>query len=183
MELPTPRDAAAALADAETSRARLAGRIALPSFFYSSIGVTVAVQIATAAVEVAFDTGWTRLLAIAGAALFALTAGIQLLRFRRLNGVRIGGLTNRVVLGTGWAAATSYALALGAAFWAALSGQWWLAAVCACAGGLGYTLSGRRWLRLYRGDPATHARTESAGWLVVISALALTALALLLVGS
>ncbi len=55
----------------------------------------------------------------------------------------------------------------------------WLVAVCACAGGLAYTLSGRRWLRLYRGDPATHARAESAGWLVVISALALAALALL----
>ncbi len=78
MGLPTPEDAAAALAAAETSRAQLAGGLRLPSFFYSSIGVAVAIQIATAAVEVAFDTGWTRLLAIAGVALFALTAGIQL---------------------------------------------------------------------------------------------------------
>ncbi|MGH3381991.1 MAG: hypothetical protein ACRDP6_45415 [Actinoallomurus sp.] len=179
MMVPTPEDAAAALAEAETSRAQLAGGLGLPSFFYSSIGVTVAIQIAAAAVEVAFDTGWSRLLSIAGAAIFALTAGIQLFRFRRLNGVRIGGLTSRVVLGTGRAAATSYALALGAAFWAALAGLWWLVAVCACAGGLAYTLSGRRWLHLYRGDPATHARAESAGWLVVISALALAALALL----
>ena len=68
MELPTPEDAAAALAGAETSRAQLAGGLGLPSFFYSSIGVAVAVQIAAAAVEVAFDTGRTRLLAIAGAA-------------------------------------------------------------------------------------------------------------------
>jgi hypothetical protein len=181
MEVPTPEDAAAALAAAETSRARLAD-VGLPSFFYSSIGVAVAVQIASAAVEVAFDTGWTRLLAIAGVALFAATAGIQLLRFRRLNGVRIRGLTSRVVLGTGWAASTSYALALGAAFWAALAGLGWLVAVCACAGGLAYTLSGRRWVRLYRGDPARHARAESAAWLVVISALALAGLALLLVG-
>jgi len=179
MELPTPEDAAAALAGAETSRAQLAGGLGLPSFFYSSIGVAVAVQIAAAAVEVAFDTGRTRLLAIAGAAVFALTAGIQLVRFRRLNGVRIGGFTSRVVLGTGRVAATSYALALGAAFWAGLTGLWWLVAACACAGGLAYTLSGRRWWRLYRGDPATHARAESAGWLVVISALALAALTLL----
>ena len=74
------------------------------------------------------------------------------------------------MLGTGWPAAVSYALALGAAFWAALAGLWWLVAVCACAGGLGYALSGRRWLRLYRGDPAAYARGESAGWLVVIAA-------------
>src|SRR2546421_5228 len=80
------------------------------------------------------------------------------------------------------AAADSYALALAAAFWAAFAGRWWLVAVCACAGGLAYGLSGRRWLRLYRGDPATHARAESAGWLVVISALALAGLALLLIG-
>jgi hypothetical protein len=179
MELPTPEDAAAVLAEAETSRAHVAGGLRLPSFFYSSIGVSVAVQIATAAVEVAFDTGWTRVLAIAGAAVFALTAVVQLFRFRRLNGVRIGGLTSRVVLGTGWPAVVSYALALSAAFWAALGGLWWLVAVCAFAGGLAYTLSGRRWMRLYRGDPAAHARAESAGWLVVVSALVLAALTLL----
>jgi hypothetical protein len=176
---PTPEDAAAALAEAEGSRAQLAGGLGLPPFFYSSIGVTVAVQIATAAVEVAFDTGWTRLLAIGGAALFALAASVQLSRFRRLNGVRIEGLTSRVVLGTGPVTAISYALALGAAFWAALTGLWWLVVVCACTGGLAYTLNGRRWLRLYRGDPATHARAESAGWLAVIAALALAALTLM----
>jgi hypothetical protein len=182
MGLPTPEDAAAALAAAEISRAQLAGSLELPSFFYSSIGAAVAIQIAAAAVEFAFDTGWTRLLAIAGVAIFALTAGIQLSRFRRLNGVWIGGLASRVVLGTGLASSASYALALAAAFWAAFAGLWWLVAVCACAGGLAYGLSGRRWLRLYRGDPATHARGEAAGWLVVISALALAGLALLVIG-
>ncbi|MCK9897691.1 hypothetical protein [Frankia sp. AgB32] len=179
MAVPTPDDAAAALAEAGASRAQLAGGLGLPSCFHSSIGVTVALQIAAAAVEVAFDTGWTRLLAVAAAALFALTAGVQLSRFRRLNGVRIGGLTSRVVLGTGWAAASSYAVALGGAFWAALTGRWWLVALCACAGGLAYAGSGRRWLRLYRRDPAAHARGEPAGWLVVLSALALAVLALL----
>lgn len=180
---PTPRDAAAALAEAETSRAQFADGLALPSFFYSSIGVTVAVQIATAAVEVGFDTGWTRLLAIAGAAVFALMAGIQLARFRRLNGVWLGGLTSRVLLATGRAAGASYALALGIAFWAAHVRLWWLAALGACAGGLAYTLSGRRWLRLYMGDPAAHARAEAAGWLVAVSALAVAALTLMVVGS
>jgi hypothetical protein len=179
MAVPTPEDAAAALAGAETSRAQLAGGLRLPSRFYSSIGAAVAVQIATAAGEVALDTGRTRLLAIAGAAVFGLAAGVQLVRFRRLNGVRIAGLTSRVVLGTGWSAATSYAVALCAASWAAVAGLWWLVAVCAAAGGLAYALSGRRWVRRYRGDPATHARAESAGWLAVVAALALAALTLL----
>jgi hypothetical protein len=182
MGLPTPEDAAAALAEAETSRTRLADGLALPSFFHSSIGVAVAIQIATAGVEVARDTGWTRVLALAGGAVFVAAAGVQLLRFRRLNGVRIGGFTSQVVFGTGWLASTSYALALGGALWAALAGLWWLMAVCACAGGLAYTLSGRRWLRLYRGDPATHAPGESALWLVAISALAVAGLVLLVVG-
>ncbi len=179
MAMPTPDDAAAALAQAGTSRTQLAGGLGLPSCFHSSIGVTVALQIAAAAVEVAFDTGWTRLLALAAAALFAATAGLQLSRFRRLNGVRIGGLTSRVALGTGWEAASSYAVALGGAFWAALSGRWWLVALCAGAGGLAYAYSGQRWLRRYRRAPAAHAQAESAWWLVVLSALALVALALL----
>lgn len=182
MGLPTPEDAAAALAAAETSRARLADGLALPPYFHSSIGAAVAVQIGTAGVEVARDTGWSRVLALAGAGVFVATAGIQLLRFRRLNGVRIGGFTSQVVLGTGWLASTSYALGLGGAMWAALAGQWWLVALCAGAGGLAYTLSGRRWLRLYRGDPATHAPGESALWLVAVSALALAGLVLLVVG-
>lgn len=188
-EMPSPEDAAAALAEAETSRAQLAGGLVLPSFFYSSIGVAVAIQIAAAAAAFAFEvrvvdayTGWTRVLAIAGAAIFALTAGVQLFRFRRLNGVWIGGLASRVVLGSALAASTSYGLALGAAFWAAFAGLWWLAALCSLAGGLAYAVGGRRWLRLYREDPATHARAESAGWLVVISVLALAGLALLVIG-
>ncbi len=49
----------------------------------------------------------------------------------------IGGLASRVVLGTGLAASTSYALALGAAFWAALAGLWWLWRLRG-AGGLAY---------------------------------------------
>jgi len=184
--LPTPEDAAAALAEAEISRTKLAGGLGLPSFFYSSIGGAVAVQIATAAVGLDnhgyAQTVWARLLLIAGIVIFALVAGIQLARFRRLNGVWIGGLASRVVLGTGLAASTSYVLALSAALWASFAGLWWLVAVCSGAGGLAYALSGRRWLRIYRGDPATHARGESAGWLVVISTLALAGLVLLVIG-
>ncbi|MEO6142880.1 MAG: hypothetical protein ABIP19_02785 [Dermatophilaceae bacterium] len=67
--------------------------------------------------------------------------------------------------------------ALGGALWAVVAGGSLL-----LGWGLAYALSGRRWLRLYRGDPATHAHVESAGWLVVISILARAGLALQLIG-
>src|SRR5918996_1405516 len=52
---PTAEEAAAALLDAETARATLAGRIATPSWFFSSIGVAITVQIAATAAGVGGD--------------------------------------------------------------------------------------------------------------------------------
>lgn len=176
---PTPDEAAATLADAEATRADLAGRLVLPSLFHASIGAAVAVQIASAAVGLAADTTRTPLVLLAGLAVFAVVAVIQLVRFRRLNGVWIGGLASRVVFGTGQAASTSYVVALGASIWAGLDHTWWLVCLCSVAGGLGYALSGRQWLRRYRGDPAEHARAESTAWLVVVGVLALAGLLLL----
>ena len=178
---PTPDDAAAALVEAEASRTRLAGTLALPSFFYAAIGAAIAVQIATAAFSIADERLWapTRL---AGLALFALVAGIQLLRFRQLNGVWLGGLASRVVLGSAMAASTSYVLALGASAWAGFNRRWWLVAVCAVAGGAAYALSGRRWLRRYQGDPASHSRGESVGWMAILGALAIAGAVLLALG-
>ena len=137
---PTPEDAADALVEAEASRTHLAGTLALPSFFYAAIGAAVAVQIATSALSITDDRVWapTRL---GGVALFVLVAAIQLIRFRQLNGVRLGGLASRVVLGTATAASISYAFAFGASAWAAFNRMWWLAAVCAVAGGAAYALS------------------------------------------
>src|SRR6185312_7851237 len=89
----------------------------------------------------------------AGLALFAVVAGVQLARFRRLNGVWLGGFASRVVLGTGTAASVSYALALAAAIWAATGAHWWLVALWSAAGGAAYALSGRRWMRTYRATP------------------------------
>ena len=44
-------------------------------------------------------------------------------------------------------------------------------------------MSGRRWVRIYRGEPATHARGESAAWLAALGVLALAGLVLLMIGS
>jgi hypothetical protein len=177
--VPTPGDAAAALAEAEASRTRLAGALVLPSFFYTAIGAAIAVQIATTAFTIADDREWALAIRPGGVALLFLLAAIQLVRFRHLNGVWLGGLASRVVLGTAPAAFISYALAFGASAWAGFNRMWWLAAVCAVAGGAAYALSGLRWWHRYQSDPASHSRSESAGWVAILSALAVAAVVLL----
>jgi hypothetical protein len=177
-ERPTTAEASAALTDAETSRATLAHGIATPSWFYTSISAAIAVQIATTAAGI--GAGEPLVLA-AGLAVFAAVAGLQLARFRRVNGVWLGGFASRVVLGTGIPASASYAIALAAALWAAYDELWWLVALWSIAGGAAYALSGRRWLRGYRALPAVHGRGEPAGWLVVAGLAALAGLALLMI--
>jgi hypothetical protein len=175
---PTAAEAAAALSAAESSRAGLAGRIATPSWFFTSMGVVIAVQIATTAAGL--GDGDAVALAV-GLALFVVVAGVQLARFRRLNGVWLGGFASRVVLGTGTAASVSYALALAAAIWAATGARWWLVALWSAAGGAAYALSGRRWMRTYRAAPAVHGRGESLLWLALVAVVAVAGLVLLAV--
>jgi hypothetical protein len=177
LERPTAAAASAALIEAEASRATLAHGIATPSWFFTSMSAAVAAQVATTAVGLGAEVPWVM---AAGLAIFAVVAGVQLARFRRLNGVWLGGLASRVVLGTGIPASASYAIALGAAIWAAYDARWWFVAVWSVAGGAAYGLCGRRWLRAYRALPAAHGRGESVGWLVLIGVAALAGLALLL---
>src|SRR3954454_12745231 len=186
---PTAEEASAALLDAEATRATLADHIATPSWFFVSMGVAIAAQVATVAVGLgdkhALDAGevdapW---LVAAGVAVFAAVAGIQLARFRRLNGVWLGGFASRVVLGSTTAASLSYPLALGAAIWAAYGERWWLVALWSSVGGAAYALSGRRWMHTYRNDPATHARGESLAWLTLITAAALGGLGMLFINA
>jgi hypothetical protein len=178
---PTPEDAAAALADAEASRTLLARSLVLPSYFYGSIGTAVAVSIATTALGVADVGSWAMWSLGAGVVTSLLVAGIQLARFRRLNGVWLGGFASRVVGGTAAVASVTSGLAYGGALWAAFAGLWWLVALCSIGGGVGYALSGRRWVRIYRAEPAKYSRGESAAWLAVLGAGAVAGLVLLLV--
>src|SRR3954447_2747828 len=120
---------------------------------------------------------------VAGAAIFAIVAGVQLARFRRLNGVWLGGFASRGVLGTGVPASISYAAALAGAIWAAYGDRWWLVAVWSLAGAGAYAFSGFRWMRTYRTEPAVHGRGESAAWLAALSLAAVTGLALLFINS
>lgn len=186
---PTAAQASAALTDAEASRATVANGIATPSWFFTSLAVAVAVQIAMTAIGLGAGTTAAGLGAggvwacVIGAALFAAVAAVQLTRFRRLNGVWLGGFASRVVLGTGAAASLAYVAALGGAVWAGYGSRWWLVAVLSVAGGGAYALSGRRWMRTYRAEPALHGRGEPAAWLAAIGLAAVAGLALLLINA
>jgi hypothetical protein len=176
---PTRDEAAAALTGAEASRAELAGGLVLPSWFATSIGVAIAVQIGTVALGLGDGSPWAWWALAAGLVIFVVVGAVQLVRFRRRNGVWLGGLAGRVVLGTGAAASSSYAVALAAAIWAALAERWLLVAVASVAGGLAYALAGRRWLSTYRAEPEEHGRGASAAWLAAVALAALGGLVLL----
>jgi hypothetical protein len=157
---PTPSEAAAALLGAASARDQLSRRLKLPSWFHISIGLAITGQIATLAVGVSDQSSAGIALAVAGLVPFLFVAGVQLVRFRRLNGVWVSGLASRVVLGGDSAASSVYVLAMGAAIWAGFGDRWRLVGLCAIAGGVGYALCGSRWLRSYRDDPAAHSRRE-----------------------
>ena len=177
---PTPAEAAAALSEADASRARVADAITMPSWFDASLGAAVAVHLAATAVGVAEERIGTL---AAGLAVFAAVAGVQLVRFRRLNGVWLGGFASRVVFGTSPAASISEAAGLAGAIWAAYAEAWWLVALCSVAGGVGYALSGRRWLRAYRAEPEDHARGESPALLALVVAIAVAGIVVLVLNS
>jgi hypothetical protein len=173
-------EAAAALGDAEAARAAIARRVSAPPWYAGSMAATIALQIAATAVGLGTGRAWV---VAAGVALFAVVAVVQLARFRRRNGVWLGGFASRAVLGTDASASSAYVVALGAATWAAFEDRWWLVALCSLAGGAAYALCGVRWLRRYQAEPAARARGESAAWLAIGGATALAGLALLLISA
>jgi hypothetical protein len=173
---PTAAEASAALREAESTRATLADHIATPPWLFASISIAIAAQIATTAAGLGEDAPW---LMAAGLVVFAVVAAVQLARFRRHNGVWLGGFASRVVLGTATAASGSYAVAIAAAIWSASADRWWLVALWSTVGGAAYALSGRRWMHGYRGDPAGHARGESLAWLGLMMVAAIGGLAVL----
>jgi hypothetical protein len=176
---PSAAEAAAALAAADALRDRVARGVAMPSWFAASLGLAITLHIATTAVGVAEGRPWVL---AAGLAVFAAVAGVQLARFRRRNGLWLGGLATRVVLGAGAAASASYAVALAAAIWAAYAAQGWLVALSSLAGGAAYALSGHRWMRSYRAQPALHARGDSPAWPALLAAAAVAGVALAVLG-
>jgi hypothetical protein len=156
-----PSDPADELAAADAARQRLAQALRLPSWFHTSLGVAVAVQLAAVAYGVAEQDGRGMLVLLAGLLVFLVVAGVQVARFRRLNGVRVDGLVSRAVLGTSTWSWVAECAGLAGAIWAAVEGQPWLVAAVAVAGGAAYAASSHVWWRRYQHDPAGHARAES----------------------
>src|SRR4051794_15442349 len=97
---PSPADASAALLDAAAAREHLAAAIVLPSFFFTSLAIAVAVQIMTTALGVTVHTTPAGVALGAGLVGFCVVAAVQLVRFRRLNGVWVGGIASRIVFGS-----------------------------------------------------------------------------------
>src|SRR4051812_19975202 len=150
---PTAAEASAALTDAEASRSALARGIATPAWFFTSMVAAIAVQIGMTAGGFGAGAPW---MPVAGAAIFAIVAGVQLARFRRLNGVWLGGFASRVVLGTGGPASVSYTAGLVGALSAAYGDRGWLGGVWALAGGARGAVGGRRRVPGYPGAPPRH---------------------------
>ena len=174
-----PSDPAGDLAAAEVARRRLTGGLRLPSWFHISLGVAVAIQIGAAAYGIAEQTGWGVAVAVAGCLPFLVVARVQVVRFRRLNGVRVDGLVSRAVLGTSTWAVLAEGAGLAGAVWAAFQGYPWLAGVVAVAGGVGYAVSAYWWWLGYQRDPVGHARAESPATLVGYGLVAVVAFVLL----
>jgi hypothetical protein len=177
---PTPDQAAAELNDAEASRARLARAIVVPSGLFAWLGTAAAIQIATLGVGLGAGVGWVL---VAGVVVLIGVAGVQLGRFRRLNGVWLGGFASRVVLGTGNLTSTAYGVAAAAAIWAGYGARWWLVALSAVAGGAAYAFCGQRWMGSYRERPQDLGPGESTLWLVGLAAVAIVGLGALLLNA
>jgi hypothetical protein len=162
------QDAAAQLAEAEGLRSRLATGLRLPAGFHVVLGVTTAVQMSAATLGVGAQTGAGLLLVGSGCAFFLAVAAVLGWRFRAINGVWVGGLLARSVLGMTTAASWAYGLPFAFAVWAALAGRGWLAVLISVAGGAAYAVAARRWWAAYRQDPAAHAQGETATVMVAV---------------
>ncbi len=175
-----PSDPAGELAAAEVARQRLAGALRLPSWFHTSLGVAVAIQIGVAAYGIAEQSNAGVLVALAGCVPFFVVALVQVARFRRLNGVRVQGLVSRAVWGTSTLSSLAECAGVAGAAWAAFEDQPALATVVAAVGGAAYAASAHLWWRSYQRDPAGRARAESPAMLAGLGVVAVAGLVLLL---
>lgn len=180
MEPMSPADARAALDGAAAARDHLAEALRLPSYFHLSLGAAIALQTGTTAWALTGQARESVALTVlfAGLVVFFAVTVVQLLRFRRLNGAWVAGLTSKVVLGTSALASVAYAAGLALAIWAGFAGQWWLLVLAAIATGAAYAEAGRRWWRGYRAEPEQHARAESAVYLIALVLFAVAGLVL-----
>jgi hypothetical protein len=178
-----PEDPGSVLAVADQARQRLASGLRLPRGLHPALAAAVAIQVGTAAYGIANHAAGGLAVALAGVAIFLGVAVFMLFRFRRINGVRVDALTSQIVLGEGPTSTTAYIGSFGAALWAANESRWWLVALAAVAGGVGYAYGVVRWWHAYRRDPAAHARGISPRILAALGAFGGLGLIALLLAS
>src|SRR4051794_3176522 len=177
--LQNPGDPRSELAVADQARRRLAAGLRLPTGLHPVLAGAVAVQVGAAAYGIAAQTTAGLAVALAGLAVLMGVAALLLYQFRRINGVRVDGLSSQIVLGTGGTSTLVYMGGFGAATWAAFGARGWLVAPASVAGGVGYAFGPLRWWHAYRHDPAPHAGGASPrvlASLVVLACLGLVAL-------
>ena len=177
----TPGDPRSELAVADQARQRLADGLRLPTGLHPTLAAAVAVQVGAAAYGIAAQTAAGLAVALAGVTVLMGVAALLLYQFRRINGVRVDGLSSQIVLGTGATSTLVYMVAFGAATWAAFESRWWLVATAAVIAGVGYALGTLQWWHAYRHDPATHAGGASPWVLAALAVLACLGLVALLI--
>lgn len=170
----TPDDARDALAQAAAAQHRLVGELRLPSYFYVSIGLAIAVQIATMGVAISGPLSPTASAVglAGGVVVFLVLAGVPLWRFRRLNGAWVAGLASRVVLGTSFLSSLVYAVGMCAAAFAGLGHVWWAVVVAAILTGVGYAWAGQRWWAAYQRAPQRQLPGDSMATTIALALLA-----------
>jgi len=180
---PDSDDVGSVLAVADESRRRLAAGLRLPGGLLPAVAAAVAIQVGTAAYGIANHEAEGLAVALAGVAIFLGVAALMLFRFRWINGVRVDALISQIVLGEGPTSTIAYVGSFGAALWAANESRWWLVALAAVAGGVGYSFGIVRWWHAYRHDPAAHAGGISPQVLAALAAVAALGLLALLLTS
>jgi hypothetical protein len=121
--------------------------------------------------------------ALAGVAVLMGVAAFLLYQFRRINGVRVDGLSSQIVLGTGGTSTLVYMGGFGAATWAAFESRWWLVAVAAVVAGVGFAFGTLRWWNAYRDVPVAHTGGVSPRALAALAAIACLGFVALLIAS
>src|SRR4051794_3114293 len=178
-----PGDPRSELAVADQARRRLAAGLRLPAGLHPVLAAAVAVQVGAAAYGIAAQTTTGLAAALAGVAVLMGVAALLLHQFRRINGVRVDGLSSHIVLGTGGPSTLIYLVGFGAATWAAFESRGWLVAAAAVVAGVSYAFGTLRWWHVYRDDPSAHASGASPRLFAALAALAcLGFVALLIAG-
>src|SRR4051812_41691448 len=179
--LENPDDPRSELAVADRARQRLAAGLRLPTGLRPVLAGAVAVQVGAAAYGIAAQTTAGLAVALAGVAVLMGVAALLLYRFRRINGVRVDGLSSQIVLGTGGTSTLIYLVGFGAATWAAFELRWWLVAAAAVAAGVSYAFGTFRWWHGYQHDPSAHAASASPRVFAILAVLACLGLVALLI--